>query len=279
MSLENDPLRRLREEEEIPEKQRLAFEEKGHVMFRGLVRPDEMAYIEPYILDLVERESYEDNIRMKNFRKDGRKEVRLVENMRHKSEVMHRFSTARKFAKMAADLMGVESVRVLADHTMFKEPGDRNTAWNQDCNYVAINTDRIISMWLHLTDLRDGEGALSFISGSHRLNDRTKGDLRHLNTAIRENMPIENYGGVSAGDATFHAGWTFHSAPDNLTNETRKIIRIMYVDGNARIMNEEEMGHKYAAGIFTKYFIGMNYGDRLEDPVYPLVYSKKRKIC
>jgi len=270
----NPSLIRLYEEEALSDSIIQSFREKGHILIRGLVQQAEIDYIRPFVHDLVKTESYADNVRMKNFKKDGRKESRLVENMRNKSQAVREFTLARRFARMAADLLGVDSVRVLADHAFYKEPGDRNTAWNQDCNYVAVNTDQIISIWLPLIDLNEGQGALSFISGSHTLNDRAQGDLRNLNTAIRKKMPTVDYGTLYTGDATFHAGWTFHSAAENTSNLTREVIRIMYVAGDARIMDESEIGTKYAQGIFEKYFVDMQPGDHLLDPMYPLVYRR-----
>ncbi len=33
---------------------------------------------------------------------------------------------------------------------------------------------------------------------------------------------------MSAGDATFHAGWTLHGAPPNLTGTLRSVMTVIY---------------------------------------------------
>lgn len=39
-----------------------------------------------------------------------------------KSEIIQRFVMARRFAKVAAELMGVDGVRIYHDQALFKEP-------------------------------------------------------------------------------------------------------------------------------------------------------------
>ncbi len=60
---------------------------------------------------------------------------------------------SRRLAKVAADLLGVENVRIYHDQALFKEPGGGPTPWHQDQYYWPIDTDKTITMWMPLVDI------------------------------------------------------------------------------------------------------------------------------
>ena len=116
--------------------------------------------------------------------------------------------------------MEVDSVRLYHDQALFKPPGADRTPWHQDRYYWPLDTDRTVTMWLPLVDVDEEMGPMRFASGSHRALDF--GDLaissdtdRRLSALIEEQgWPIAG-APVGAGDATFHAGGTLHSAGAN----------------------------------------------------------------
>jgi hypothetical protein len=53
---------------------------------------------------------------------------------------------------------------------------------------------------------------------------------------IRERgLALRSHGALAAGDATFHTGWTLHSAGPNPTTEDRPVITVIYVADGARL--------------------------------------------
>ena len=75
---------------------------------------------------------------------------------------------APRFAKAAADLLGVDGVRLYHDQALLKEPGGGHTPWHQDQFYWPFDTEKTITMWMPLADLDPAVGSMTFATGSHR---------------------------------------------------------------------------------------------------------------
>ena len=88
-------------------------------------------------------------------------------NLWLKDEGLRRFVLAGRFAKIAADLLGVEDVRVYHDQALRKEPGGGITPWHQEQHYWPLDADNTIAMWMPLVDVSPEMGTMRFASGSH----------------------------------------------------------------------------------------------------------------
>ena len=98
-------------------------------------------------------------------------------------------------------------------------------------------------MWMPLADLHHGAGSMTFVDGSHRLGDIGAGDIsaesegRHRRERIaRDDLTTTSHGSMRAGDATFHRGWTLHSAPANTSGAMRPVMTIIWFADGARIV-------------------------------------------
>jgi ectoine hydroxylase-related dioxygenase (phytanoyl-CoA dioxygenase family) len=83
---------------------------------------------------------------------------------------------------------------------------------------------------------------MTFVTGSHRLGDLCGGSISDESDAefskviAGRQLSTHTYGAVNAGDATFHAGWTVHSAGPNPTDRMRTVMTIIYVADGARVL-------------------------------------------
>ena len=152
------------------------------------------------------------------------------------------FSLAPRFAKIAADLMGVPAVRIYHDQALFKEAGGGLTPWHQDQQYWPLDGVRCVTMWMPLVDCPREMGTMRFAGGSQRLgylgpldiSDRSEQRLERL--IAEHGHPIEAAGDMRAGDATFHDGWCIHGAQGNASQALRAVMTVIYMDADMRLV-------------------------------------------
>jgi ectoine hydroxylase-related dioxygenase (phytanoyl-CoA dioxygenase family) len=136
---------------------------------------------------------------------------------------------------LAKALMGAATVNILFDQILIKEPGasDR-TPWHHDVPYWPIRGDQVASVWLALDPVTRDNGAVEYVKGSHRWNQRFRpqsfyGDDRYQDDlprmpdleAMRSQLELLQWE-LEPGDCVVHHGLTVHGAPGNLTATARR---------------------------------------------------------
>jgi len=250
------------------------YREKGHAVLRSLLSPEEISEFRPIITSAADRFNVE--TRPLEERDTYGKAFLQIMNLWVRDEQVRRYTLARRFAKAAAELMGVPAVRLYHDQALFKEPGGGPTPWHQDQFYWPLDTSNAITLWMPLVDIPAEVGGMVFGSGSHKLgyigelaisdtSDAVLGDLIE-----RQGIPKESYGAMSAGDATFHSGWTLHSAPGNPTSQMREVMTVIYfADGTSTFEPRNEEQKSDLAG----WLPGIQPGELAASPLNPIVYS------
>ena len=259
----------------LTEEQAKQYQEDGHIFLTNLVSQQAITEYEKKITDWVMKLNYHD--KPVSERDTYGKAFIQVGNLWTRSEEVRQFVTARRFAKIAADLMGVNGVRIYHDQALFKEPGGGHTPWHQDQIYWPLDTSNTITMWMPLVPIPQEVGTMNFATGTHKLGYVSRQEIsdeshRTLAQFIEgRNIPQVNYGAMAAGDATFHAGWTIHSAPGNPTEHMRKVMTVIYVADGVRIA---EPASKAQEQDLKSFFPGLQAGDLAASDINPLVYSR-----
>jgi len=253
-----------------------AFARDGHVVVRGLATRDEIDAFRPAIESAVVRLSRE---RRPIAERDTYAAAFLqIMNIWRHDETVERFVCARRFAGVAAALLGVDGVRIYHDQALFKEPGGGRTPWHQDQYYWPLDTDRTITMWMPLIDVPPEVGTMTFVSGSHRLGYLGEFEISDASEHAFQMMiderglPLTTHGALAAGDATFHAGWTLHGAPPNPTGTMRPVMTVIYFADGARAV---EPDHPFRAFDLRTWLPGVRPGEPAASEINPLVYSAK----
>lgn len=247
------------------------FRDDGHVYLSALASPDEMAAYRPALLATAETQRWEHRP-LDERDTYGRAFLQMFNLWRHDPAVA-RFVLAPRFARAAAELMGVAGVRVYHDQALVKEADGGHTPWHQDQGYWPVDTDNTVTMWMPLTEIGSEMGSMSFASGSHRLGDVAAGSISdgsHESIGallVEHGLHLVTHGSMAAGDATFHAGWTLHSAAANPTETDRPVMTVIYVADGARItpptaQQELDMG----------WLGGRRPGDLVDSELNPLVW-------
>jgi hypothetical protein len=116
-----------------------AFRRDGHVRLRAVAETAEIAAYRPAILDA--RSRFGPTPTPLDQRDTYGKAFLKGMNLWEKDERVAQFVLSTRFAKLAADLLGVDGVRIYHDQALLKEPGGGITPWHQDQHYWPLDTD------------------------------------------------------------------------------------------------------------------------------------------
>lgn len=255
---------------------RTRYRRDGHILLREVCSQDEIqAYRDP-IVDAASR-----LIRKKSPLHDrdtfGRPFLQSI-NLWRTDEDVARFSLARRFAKIAAELMGVESVRIYHDQALFNEVGGGYTPWHQDQYYFPLDTPYTITMWMPIVDITQDMGSLDFVSASHResymaqVETSDAGNDHYEPIIAKRRLPVVSSGAMAAGDATFHAGWTLHRAGPNTSDRVREVMTVIYFADGARVT---DCDHIHREQDLNAWLPGQQPGELAGTHINPVVYRRR----
>jgi hypothetical protein len=260
---------------DVPREQVAEFQRNGHILLRGVASSQEVAAYRSVILAARERFGAE---RTPLEQRDtyGKAFLKGM-NLWPKDEGVRRFVLAHRFGKIAADLLGVDGVRVYHDQALLKEPDGGITPWHQDQHYWPLDTDNTITMWMPLIDVSPEMGAMRFASGSHL--DGYLGEMPISDDAEQKfaeyikgrGYSIAPAAAMQAGDATFHYGWTLHGAPANATDRTREVMTVIWYADGARVT---EPGNASRQRDLARWLPGLKPGDLAASELNPLVFRR-----
>jgi ectoine hydroxylase-related dioxygenase (phytanoyl-CoA dioxygenase family) len=233
----------LNSEYSLSKEQVEQYKANGHVLCKHLASRDEVSFYRQAILEGVQKLNTE---RRKMEERDTYGKAFLqIFNLWRQNDVLKKFVLAKRFAHVAAQLMGVERVRLYHDQALFKEPGGGHTPWHQDQYYWPLDTNNTITMWMPLIDISSDMGIMNFASGSHKLGSITAKEISDSSEDFfndfvsSKKFNIHGASSLEAGDATFHSGWTLHNAPGNKSNKMREVMTIIYFADKTRVLQPD----------------------------------------
>src|SRR4051794_19559327 len=101
------------------------FQHDGHVVVRGLATAEELAAYRP----VIEAAAFEHNAETRPLEERGTygRAFLQIANLWQKDDGVARFVRSPRFARAAAELVGVDGVRLYHDQALFKEGGGGRT--------------------------------------------------------------------------------------------------------------------------------------------------------
>ena len=176
-----------------------------------------------------------------------------------------------RLGKLAADLAGVDGMRIWHDQALIKPPFGNPTAWHLDNPYWSFSSPSAISLWVALDDATESNGCLYYLPGTHRTARFETADIgtniASLFKAYPEWRQIDPVATpCKAGSAVLHNGLVAHGAGANMTARPRRAMTCAYMpdgsvfNGVRNVLPEE-------------YYASLSVGDILDDDVVnPLVW-------
>ncbi len=254
------------------------YRKNGHVLLRGVASTQEVqAYRE-----LITRSTEELAKSYKPMSERDTYGKAFIQNMNLwvGDEGVRNYTLARRFAKIAADLMGVDGVRLYHDQALYKEPGGGITPWHQDQQYWPLDGVKCVTLWMPLVDAVADMGTMRFADGSQELgylgsmNISDDSDEKLEKLIADKGYPVTYAGDMRAGDATFHDGWTIHGACGNSSpTKTREVMTIIYFEDGAMITPPDSPQRQ---SDLETWFPGCKPGDLAASELNPVVYTRKQ---
>jgi ectoine hydroxylase-related dioxygenase (phytanoyl-CoA dioxygenase family) len=262
-----------------------SFRENGHIVLHSVLDPAEVQRFRPALVEAVyeidQAEAKEDRAAL-----DRQAFVRSEGVWHFNSDVRH-FILSERLGAIAAQLLGVERVRLFHDQAFFKLPGGGRTPWHQDSFFWPLKTEQVLTLWIPLTNIDPAMGSLRFLSRSHRL-----GSLGNIDAFNRSEATIQQFveehdltmteqTAMTVGSLSAHYGWMVHGAAPNQSDAVREVITIIYYADGATIDDpppeDAEPFTMQAARIREKdrlrWFPGLQPGDRAVSRENPLVFD------
>ena len=182
--------------------------------------------------------------------------------------------TDRRIGQMAAQLAGVDGIRIWHDQALFKRPWANPTAWHLDTPFWSFSDRKALSIWVALDDATLENGCLYFMPGSFHTTSFANSPIGKNMDGIFEVYPqLAKVASVAApmkaGSCSFHNGLTIHGAGANMTNRFRRAMTCAYMpDGNVYNGTPNVLPEAYVQTLAV--------GDLLNnDAQNPLIYHKK----
>lgn len=196
-----------------------------------------------------------------------------VTNLWRTSEVAREFVFGKRLASIAAQLLGVERVRLYHDQALYKEPGGGITPWHADQFYWPLSSDKTVTAWVPLQETPLEMGPLAFAAGSHRMQfgrdlEISDESERSLRKAIEQGRFRDVSEPFALGEVSFHSGWTFHHTGANRTDRPRAVMTVIYMADGIRLIEPTRKQH-YAD--WEAFMPGVKPGEVVDSPLNPVL--------
>jgi ectoine hydroxylase-related dioxygenase (phytanoyl-CoA dioxygenase family) len=176
-----------------------------------------------------------------------------------------------RLAQAAAELLGVDAIRVWHDQALYKQAGGRPTDAHQDHPYWPMKETESITAWIPFEGSTVRSGAMAYLPGTHTIGLRKFvniffGEPEDIlaDPEVRDIEPV--FVEVPKGSVAYHHGLTVHLANANTTDRDRAVHTIIYFpDGHTR---------GYPFPHFAVDRGGIEVGQAIDSDVTPIAWPR-----
>lgn len=181
---------------------------------------------------------------------------------------------SKRLAGIASALMQVKGVRIYHDQALYKEAGGGITPWHADQYYWPLSSDKTITLWIPLQEVRLEMGPLEFSASSHQITEGRELSISdESEEKIRQKLRVTDFPHIvepfELGEVSFHSGWVFHRAGANQTDKTRKVMTVIYMDKDM-ILKEPENDNQ--RNDWETWCPGAIIGGEIDTPLNPVLF-------
>lgn len=254
--------------------QRCFFRRNGYIKLPGVLPPRVVRRLRCEMVRAFHREFSLDPDR------DAAERFLSIEMAWLHNPVLRRFVLSPRIARLSAELLGVNAVRLYHDNLLAKQPGGGRTPWHNDQHHFPLATNEVVTAWIPAQSVPAAMGPLTFAGpiDAHKLVANVLFDKfgtsfdRQVERVFRRHAPdvwIEPQS-FAAGEVSFHHNLCFHSAGINRTRYSRMALANTYFVSGARVIDKPTM----VSGDWQKFMPGVAPGDIADSKFNPICWSR-----
>ena len=212
--------------------------------------------------------------------------LRKIDNAWWSDPDLADLATDARLGAIAADLLGVDGIRLWQDQLLHKPPSGEDVTrigWHQDWDSwrTVASVDRFITAWVALDDVDAENGAMQVIPKSHRWGHLQGGSdfLGHDLDAQLERLSADHdveptLLSMKAGQVSFHHVLTFHGSGSNTSDRVRRSLAVHLVDASVASISEDGGWQHYNLALLQSR--GGAVGDAYDlDDLWPVVFDDR----
>jgi ectoine hydroxylase-related dioxygenase (phytanoyl-CoA dioxygenase family) len=249
------------------------FRRNGYVKLKHVLSPEVIAFYGSEITRMVQ--VLNNQTKPMSERNTYERAFLQIMNIWTKSAVVQEFSFAPRLAHIAAELMGVDGVRMYHDQALYKESGGGFTPWHVDQYYWPLSNANACTVWVPLQATPLELGPLSFSVGSQVFESGRELEISdESESKIRFNLrdfPIDE-SPFDLGEVSYHSGWTFHRASPNTSDHPRAVMTIIYMEDGIRLIEPKRKAHH---NDWASWMPGAKIGEVVDTPLNPVLYRRE----
>ena len=250
------------------------YQKNRYIKLKEVLNQETLAYYNEVITEQVDRMNQEQTA-LEDRTTYGKAFLQLF-NLWLENPKIKELIFSKRIAKIAADLMEVNGVRLYHDQALFKEAGGGITPWHADQYYWPLETDKTVTAWIPLQATPLEMGPLEFSAGSHTIVEGRELEIGDESEEfLQKQLRVTDFQHVvepfDVGEISFHSGWVFHRAGANVTNAMRKVMTIIYMDKDMKLKNPE---NKNQIHDWNTWCPGAKIGEIIDSLINPVLYSK-----
>ncbi|HPM29097.1 MAG TPA: phytanoyl-CoA dioxygenase family protein [Chryseolinea sp.] len=248
------------------------YQHNRFIKLREVFNAETIAYYSTVITDKV-AEMNKVTTKMEERSTYGKAFLQLF-NLWREDERIKSLVFSKRMAKIAADLMQVDGVRLYHDQALYKEGGGGITPWHADQFYWPLETDKTVTAWIPLQKTPFEMGPLEFSAGSHQIVEGRELEIGDdSETLIQQRLRVTDFNHVieefDLGEISFHSGWVFHRAGANTTKQMRKVMTVIYMDRDMKLKNPD---NENQIKDWHTWCPGAEIGKVINSPINPILY-------
>ena len=243
-----------------------AYDKDGFVIVRQLLSPSEFAelnrelnrYIREVVPTLPDKHAFYDD----KSRPDTLKQLQHMDV----DPFFRDYCQHPNWTALAVALVG-ERVTSMAPEWFNKPPGtSKPTPPHQDNYYFCLTPPHVVTVWMALDDVDDGNGCLRYVCGSHLppLRPHNRSNILGFSQGITDYGPADEAREVrihlQPGDIVAHHGNTIHRADANTSTSRNRRAFAMVLKG-VSCRRDEEAFSRYEAALKQQHAeLGLKVG-------------------